>query len=213
MARLCYFIGRPIRCLIDGGSMATPSSQEITQLLIAWSHGDQAALEKLTPLVHDELRRLAQRYMARERHGHTLQTTALVNEAYLRLIDQESRQWQNRAHFFGVAAQMMRHILMDYARTQHRMKRGGEAIQVSLAEAAGISQGRASDLLALDDALTALATLNARHSQVVELRFFGGLSLEEIAEVLKVSVGTVRRDWSLAKAWLYDELSNKGGGE
>lgn len=193
--------------------MAVPSTQEITQLLIAWGQGDRAALERLTPLVYDELRRLAHRYMARERAGHTLQTTALVNEAYLRLIDrEESKQWQNRAHFFGLAAQMMRHTLTDYARTQHREKRRGEAIQVSLAEAAEVPQGRAADLLALDDALTALAALNPRHSQVVGLRFFGGLGLEEVAKVLKVSVGTVRRDWSLAKAWLYDELSQRGSG-
>jgi RNA polymerase sigma-70 factor (ECF subfamily) len=189
------------------GSMTTPSPHEITQLLIAWSDGDEASLEKLTPLVNDELHRLAKRYMARERPGHILQTTALVNEAYLRLIDWKNARWQNRAHFFGLAAQLMRRVLVDFARAQGREKRGGEALRVSLSEAADIPKEQSADLVALDDALNALAELDMRHSRVVELRFFGGLSLEEMADVLKVSVSTVRRDWSLAQAWLYRELS------
>jgi RNA polymerase sigma factor (TIGR02999 family) len=165
------------------------------------------ALEKLTPLVYDELHRLARRYMGRERPGHTLQTTALVNEAYVRLVDWKNVQWQNRAHFFAVSAQIMRRILVDFARARDYAKRGGGARKVSLDEAAMISGGRGRDLVALDEALNALARLDGRQSRVVELRFFGGLSLEEISEVLKVSVGTVRRDWSLARAWLYRELS------
>jgi len=190
--------------------MANLSTQNITQLLVAWGQGDEAALGQLSPLVYGELHRLAQHYMAGERHGHLLQTTALVNEAYLRLIDWKNVEWQNRAHFFGLAAQMMRRILVDFARAQYREKRGGEALQVSLSEAADIPQERGMDLVALDDALSALTRLDPRQARVVELRFFGGLSLEETAEVLKVSVGTVRRDWSLAKAWLYDELNVKG---
>lgn len=173
--------------------MTTRSPQEVTQLLAAWSNGDQAALDELMPLVYAELRRLARRYMNRESPGHTLQTTALVNEAYLRLVDAREVRWQNRAHFFAVAAQMMRRILVDFARSRQNLKRGGDVQQVSL-----------------DEALSTLAALDPRQAQVVELRFFGGLSNEETAEVLKVSVGTVRRDWSLAQAWLYREL-NRGG--
>jgi RNA polymerase sigma factor (TIGR02999 family) len=190
--------------------MANLSTQNITQLLVAWGQGDEAALEQLSPLVYGELHRLARHYMAGERSGHLLQTTALVNEAYLRLIDWKNVEWQNRAHFFGLAAQMMRRILVDFARAEHRAKRGGDALRVSLTQAANILQEQNADLVALDDALNALAELDARQSRVVELRFFGGLSLEEIAAVLDVSVGTVRRDWSLAKAWLYDRLSAKG---
>src|SRR5262245_43564853 len=182
--------------------MAIPSTKEITQLLIAWNNGDQSALERITPLVHQELHRLAKRYMAGERHGHILQTTALVNEAYLRLIDWKNVRWQNRAHFFGLAAQMMRHILVDFARAQRRGKRGGQALQVSLAEADCIAQEQSPDLVALDDALQELETLDPRQARVVELRFFAGLSQEETAEALQVSVATVRRDWSLAEAWL-----------
>jgi len=175
-------------------------------LLEAWSHGDKAALDKLTPLVHDERRHLAHRYMSRERVGHTLQTTALVNEAYVRLVDQKNMQWQNRAHFFAVAAQVMRHILIDQARTHTRVKRGGEAQRVSLADADPMSPERAAELLALDEALNELAKIDERRSKVVELRYFGGLSIEETAEVLRVKPITVSRDWRWAKAWLFRAL-------
>lgn len=191
--------------------MTAPSQKRITELLVAWGNGDQASLEKLTPLVYSELHRLARRYMGRERPGHTLQTSALVNEAYIRLIDWKSVQWQNRAHFFAVSAQLMRRILVDFARSRDYAKRGGGARQVSLDDAAVVPTGRGADLVALDEALNTLATLDARQSRVVELRFFGGLKLEEIAEVLKVSVGTVRRDWSLARAWLHRELDKAPG--
>ena len=188
------------------------SPQEVTQLLIAWSNGDQAALDELVPLVYGELRRVARRYMRRERVGHTLQTTALVNEAYLRLIDASRVQWQNRAHFYAIAAQLMRRILVDYARSHNYVKRGGEAHHLPLEDAAVFSAEQAPDLVALDDALKSLAAFDPRKSQVVELRFFGGLSVEETAEVLKVSPRTVLSDWSLAKAWLLRELSNTGEG-
>jgi RNA polymerase sigma-70 factor, ECF subfamily len=187
--------------------VTTSSQKQITELLVAWGNGDEAALEQLTPLVYNELHRLARRYMGRERPGHTLQTSALVNEAYIRLIDWQNVRWQNRAHFLGVSAQIMRRILVDFARSREYAKRGGGARQVSLAEAAGIPGERGADLVALDEALHLLAELDDRQSRVVELRFFGGLSLEESAEVLKVSVGTVRRDWSLARAWLHRQLS------
>jgi RNA polymerase sigma factor (TIGR02999 family) len=180
---------------------------EITQLLLAWGRGEQAALDQLTPLVYDELRRLAHRYMGRERPGHTLQTSALVNEVYLRLVDSSHVRWRNRTHFFAVSAQLMRRILVDFARSRHNLKRGGDARQVSLDEALLVSHENSTDLVALDDALKALASLDARQSRAVELRFFGGLSVEETAEVLHVSEGTVRRDWSLARAWLYRELA------
>jgi RNA polymerase sigma factor (TIGR02999 family) len=183
----------------------------VTQLLVSWGSGDQAALEALTPLVHQELRRIAARCMAGERPGHILQATALVNEAYLRLIDWNQVQWQNRAHFFAVASQIMRRVLVDVARTRDRAKRGRGQVHVSLSEAAAVPAGplvRGVDLVALDDALKTLERLNARQSRVVELRFFGGLSLEEAAHVLDVSVGTVRRDWSLAQAWLFRELGS-----
>jgi RNA polymerase sigma-70 factor, ECF subfamily len=189
--------------------MAEPSPQEITQLLMAWSKGDEAALEKLIPLVYKELHRLAHRYLGREHTGHTLQTTALVHEAYMRLIDWKNVQWQNRAHFFAISAQLMRRILVDFARSRHFAKRGGGMRQIEFDEAMAIAPARSVDLVALDDALKALATLDARRSQVVELRFFGGLSIAETAEVLKVSSGTVRRDWSLAQAWLHRELSKE----
>ncbi len=184
----------------------TPTSQEITQLLVAWGNGDQAARDELMPLVYEELRRLAHRYMVRERPGHTLQTSALVNEAYLRLIDQKDVHWQNRAHFFGIAAQMMRRILVDYARKRRYDKRGGDARPVSLDEAMIVSDARAAEVVALDDALKGLVEIDPRKSQIVELRFFGGLSIEETAEVLAVSPGTVMRDWTLAKAWLRREI-------
>jgi len=187
--------------------MSVPSS-EITGLLVDWSDGDQTALEKLLPLVERELHRLAHSYMRRESPDHTLQTTALVNEAYLKLIDQKKTRWQNRAHFFGIAAQIMRRILLNYARDQHRKKRGGGAIQVSLSEASMVSLKQTRELIALDDALVRLADLDERKSRVVELRYFGGLNVEETAEVLKVSPITVMRDWKFAKAWLSREIEN-----
>ena len=187
--------------------MTATSSHEITRLLIAWSDGDQTAMDKLVPLVYGELRRLARRYMHREAPGHLLQTTALVNEAYIRLIDANQVRWQNRAHFFAISARVMRRILVDFARRSRQLKRGGKVNKVSLAETVVASEGQAADLLAVDDALTALTALDPRQSQVVELRFFGGLKDNEIAEVLKVSHGTVRRDWRLARAWLHRELS------
>lgn len=183
-----------------------PPTHEVTQLLLAWGDGDRAALDRLLPLVYAELRRLAGHYLAGERRGHTLQATALVNEAYLRLIDSGARQWQNRAHFVGVAAQMMRQILVDHARARGSLKRGGGALQVTFDEGAIIAHGRAAEIVALDDALTALAEVDERKSRVVELRFFGGLSIEETAEALRVSPGTVMRDWTLAKAWLRREM-------
>jgi RNA polymerase sigma factor (TIGR02999 family) len=186
----------------------TASPHQVTQLLAAWSDGDQAARDQLMPLVYDELHRLAHQYMNRERPGHTLQTSGLVNEAFLRLVDQRDVKWQNRAHFFGIAAQMMRRILVDYARNRRYAKRGGAAHQVSLEEAMIVSEERAADVLALDDALKGLAEFDLRKSQIVELRFFGGLSIDETAEVLAVSPGTVMRDWTLAKAWLRREMSS-----
>lgn len=179
----------------------TPSPQ-VTQLLVAWGNGDEAARDELMPLVYQELHRLAHQYMKRETPGHTLQTSALVNEAFVKLVDQKDVHWQNRAHFFGIAAQLMRRILVDHARSRQYLKRGGGAHHVSLEEAAIVSQERAADVVALDDALTSLAAIDERKSRIVELRFFGGLSIEETAEVLAVSPGTVMRDWTLAKAWL-----------
>ena len=188
--------------------MRTHSPQEITRLLVAWSDGDESALEDLTPLVHEELHRLAHHYMSPERAGHTLQTSALVNEAYVRLIDWKNVRWQSRAHFFGVSAQLMRRILVDFARSRRYQKRGGGEPLVALDDVALMSDKKGADLVALDEALRSLAELDARQSKVVELRFFGGLSIEEAAEVLKVSAGTVRRDWSLARAWLHRELAS-----
>jgi RNA polymerase sigma factor (TIGR02999 family) len=187
--------------------MAQSSVQEITKLLLAWGKGEEAAFERLMPLVYEELRKLARSYMNRQRPGHTLQTTALVNEAYLRLIDTSQVQWQNRAHFFAVSANLMRRILVDFARSQGNLKRGGGAQHISLEQALEISTDRSAELVALDDALKTLATMNSRQSQIVELRYFGGLSEEEVATVLKISTRTVRRDWSLARAWLYRELT------
>ena len=189
--------------------MTTPAPKEVTQLLIAWSNGEEEALEKLAPLIYDELRRIARRYMKREPAGHTLQTTALVNEAYLRLIEQKGMKWQNRAHFFAISAQLMRRILVSMARARHANKRGGEARQVSLDEALLISEERAAELVALDEAMNELAALDPRRSRVVELRYFGGLSVEETAEVLNISPETVMRDWKRAKAWLYTQLNRK----
>jgi RNA polymerase sigma factor (TIGR02999 family) len=181
-------------------------SEEITQLLLAWNEGDAQALDRLMALVHDELHVLAHRYMAAERPGHPLQTTALVNEAYLRLVDSSRVRWQSRAHFFAVSATLMRRILVDAARARTQLKRGGAAIQVSLDEALAVSSEPPADVIALDGALTALAAFDERKSRVVELRFFGGLTVEETADVLKVSVMTVMRDWNLAKVWLLREL-------
>ena len=184
---------------------------DISQLLRAWSEGDQSALDRLTPIVYRELHRLARRYMRGERPGHSLQTTALVNEAYIRLVDYERMQWQNRAHFFAVSAQLMRRILVEHAR-RHNLKRGGGVPHVALEEAATVSLDRAGSMVALDDAMNELARIDARKVQVVEMRFFGGLSVEETAEVLKVSPVTVMRDWSTAKAWLYRELTGGSDG-
>lgn len=183
--------------------------QDITQLLKDWSNGDAEAPTQLMPLVYQELRRLANHYMAHERDSHTLQPTALVNEAYLRLIDQTRVTWQNRAHFFGIAAQLMRRVLLDHARAHHAEKRGGVAKRLSLNEAAILPEERAADLIALDEALKGLAKLDERKSRIVELRFFGGLGVDETAEVLGIHRATVLRDWSVAKAWLYRELSKE----
>jgi RNA polymerase sigma-70 factor (ECF subfamily) len=182
------------------------SESNVTQLLRDWSAGDKGAFDQLVPLVQAELRRLARRYVARERAGHTLQTSALVNEAYLRLVDQQSVAWKDRAHFLAVAAQVMRHVLVDYARRRGYAKRGGGAFKVSLSEAAPVAYERAAELLALDAALDALAAYDPRKSRVVELRFFGGLSVDETAEALGVAPVTVMREWRAAKAWLLDEL-------
>ena len=187
--------------------MSDAPPKSITQLLVAWGDGDRAALDQLVPLVHAELRRLARGYMRGERAGHTLQTTALVNEAYLRLVEQRHVRWQNRAHFLAIAAQLMRRILVDYARRRQYQKRGGGALQVTLAEAESVAFERTPDLVALDEALRSLAEIDPRRSQVVELRFFGGLSIEETAEVLKVSPTTVERDWTIAKAWLHKTVT------
>ena len=189
--------------------MVAPSDQGITQLLRAWGNGDRQALERLTPLVYEELHRAAHRYMADERAGHTLQTTALVNEVYLRLVDVRGVNWQNRAHFFAICARTMRRILIDFARSRQYQKRGGEAVSVALDDALGVSAQPAVDLVALDDALKGLAKLDLRKIEVVELRFFGGLSVEETAEVLKISPDTVMRDWKFARAWLARELSGE----
>ena len=183
------------------------SSQNITKLLLNWRNGDQEALDRLMPLVYEELRRMANYYMRNERKGHTLQTSALVNEAYLRLVDHENIEWQNRSHFFGLAAQAMRRILVDHARSRNYQKRGGAAQQVSLDEAATLAEDRAAELIALDDALQELAKLDPRKSQIVEMRYFGGLTGEEVAEALSISTATVSRDWETAKAWLLRELS------
>ena len=187
--------------------MSPRAPSDATNLLLAWSGGDASAFDKLVPLVYQELRVLAQRYMRRERPDHTLRPTALVNEAYLRLIDVNRIQWQNRAHFLAFAAQTMRRILVEFARNRHRQKRGGDAIHVTLGDVAEMAEEKQADLVALSDALTALASFDARMSQIVELRFFGGLSVQETADVLKVSAETVMRDWKTAKVWLLRELS------
>jgi RNA polymerase sigma factor (TIGR02999 family) len=184
-------------------------TSSVSYLLQRWSAGDRAALDELLPLVYDKLRRLARRYMRQQAVGHTLQTTALIHEAYLRLAGQEEKQWENRAHFFAVAAQAMRHILVDYARARKMTKRGGGAVQVSLDEALTLGAERSAELVALDEALTALAQLHERQSQVVELRFFGSLTEEEIGAVLQIAPRTVRSDWRMARLWLRRELSRK----
>lgn len=189
--------------------MTAPHSSEITRLLHAWGGGDATALEKLVPLVNAELRRLARRYMGHESPGHTLQPTALINEVYLRLIDWRGVRWQDRAHFFGVAAGLMRRTLVDHARRHRTSKRGGHALTISFDETAVGPPERTADLIAIDDALNALATRDPRKSKIVELRFFGGLTVEETAEVLQISSRTVKREWSLARAWLYCELTQE----
>jgi len=186
-----------------------PTPQNITQLLAAWRDGNQSALDELYPLVYDELHRLARRYMSRERKGHTLQTTALINEAYVRLVGQKVN-WANRSHFFAISAQIMRRILIDHARRHAYAKRGGGAQQVSLEEAAIVTPDQSGELLRLDEALKSLAEMDPRRSQVVELRYFGGLNNEEIAGVLNVSENTVTRDWNMARAWLYQQLTGSG---
>jgi RNA polymerase sigma-70 factor (ECF subfamily) len=188
----------------------TSPDGDVSMLLRAWSKGDQSALDKLAPIVYDELRRLARHYLGRERAGHSLQATALVNEAYLRLVDYKRMRWENRAHFFAVSAQLMRRILVDHAR-RHNLKRGGGVQHVALEDTAVVGGGRAENLVVLDDAMQALARIDPRKAHVVELRFFGGLSVEETAEVLKVSPVTVMRDWSTARAWLYREMSGGSG--
>src|SRR5437868_3612584 len=187
----------------------SPAQQEVTQLLGDWSGGDEAALEKLIPLVQPELHRLAHHYMSRERAGHTLQTTAILNDAYLRLVDNTKPLWQNRTHFVAAAAQLMRRIIVDHARARHSLKRGGGALKISLDEAALVTERRSDELLALDEALETRAVQDARKSQIVELRYFGGLTVVETAEFLKLSRWTVEREWNMAKAWLYRALSGE----
>jgi len=183
--------------------------ENVTQLLIEWGKGDKEALDKLVPLVYEELRRQAARYLRHERVGHTLQTTALIHEAYVRLVDQRNVHWQNRAHFFGIAAQMMRRILIDHARSKKRAKRGGSDIRISFTEASLKTPDRDLDIVALDEALERLAQIDEQQSRIVELRFFSGLTVEETAEVLSISTATVKRDWSMAKAWLHREISGE----
>jgi RNA polymerase sigma-70 factor, ECF subfamily len=184
-----------------------PASHEVTQILVDWGNGDQKALDKLLPLVNAELRKLAGQYMRRERQGHTLQTSALVNEAYLRLIDQQRVQWQNRAQFLGVAAQLMRRILIDYARSRHYQKRGGGALKVSLDETVAATEAQSAELLAVNEVLEKLSLMDARKGRIVELRFFGGLTEQETAEVIGISLPTVQREWRAAKAWLLRMLT------
>ena len=191
--------------------MMTPASpqQQVTKLLCQWRDGDPNALEKLIPLVQPELQRLAQHYMSRERPGHTLQTTALLDDAYLQLAEKGDVRWENRAHFFAVAAQIMRRIMVDHARQRHALKRGGGAIKITLDECAAVTETRAAELLALDEALEKLAAADQRKAKVVEMRYFGGLTMEEIADVLKIHVNTVMRDWAAARAWLFAALSGE----
>jgi RNA polymerase sigma-70 factor, ECF subfamily len=190
--------------------MTAPSPNDVTQLLVEWRNGSTSALDRLIPLVEKELRRLARSYMRRERADHTLQTTALINEAYMRLVKQRNVQWENRAHFFAIAAQLMRRVLIDHAKSTRRVKRGGAALRVSFEDVAAPSADRSEELIALDAALEKLAAIDARKGRVVEMRYFGGLTLEEAAEVLEISPNTVMRDWRMARAWLEREIS--GGG-
>ncbi|MEP6920179.1 MAG: sigma-70 family RNA polymerase sigma factor [bacterium] len=187
----------------------TETPANVTELLVGWGKGDKEALDKLVPVVYDELRRQAARYLRHERVGHTLQTTALIHEAYLRLVDQKNVHWQNRAHFFGIAAQLMRRILVDHARAKKRVKRGGSDIRVSLTGVVLKAQDQGLDIVALDEALDRLAAIDEQQSKIVELRFFSGLTVEETAEVLSISPATVKRDWSMAKAWLHREISGE----
>ena len=191
--------------------MTIPSSpsNEVTQLLVAWSNGDKTALDRLMPLVYNELRRLARHYMNRERPGLTLQTTGLVNEAYLRLVDQNKMRWEDRAHFFGIAARLMREILIEHARSRHAAKRGGAQVRLSLSEVERIASKPDVNLIALHEALVRLEALDPRKSRIVELRYFGGLGIEETAEVIGVSAATVKRDWSMARAWLRCEIGDE----
>ena len=188
--------------------MANDSSHQITLLLLDWSEGDENALERLMPLVYEELRRMAKNYMRRQPSGHTFQTTELIHEAYLKIASGKEKKWQNRAHFFGVAAKAMRHILVDYAKSKHRQKRGGRQHRITFVEAAAVSSGRSEEIIALDEALNRLAVLDERKVRVVEMKFFGGLKIEEIAGVLKISPETVKRDWNFAQTWLLRELEN-----
>jgi len=185
-----------------------PNSPEITQLLVAWGKGDETALDQLIPVVYGELRRIAGNFMRRQNQGHTLQASALVNEAFLRLVDSNKVNWQSRTHFFAVSAQLMRRVLVDAARRRNSQKRGGDRFRITLDDRIDISDENETDLVALDEALTRLADLNPRHSRIVELRYFGGLTEEQVAETLSVSARTVRRDWSVARAWLYRELQS-----
>jgi RNA polymerase sigma factor (TIGR02999 family) len=191
--------------------MAASSPTDVTQMLLDWSKGNQSALDKLMPLIYDELRRLASSYLRRERPDHTLQATALVHEAYLRLADQQHLHFQSRAHFFGLAAQVIRGILVDHARSHYAAKRGGALRKLSLDEAIEVEERREVDLIALDEALASLALLDPQQSRIVELRYFGGLTIEETAEFLRISPATVKRDWNTARAWLHREISNRGG--
>ncbi len=188
--------------------MAARTTEQITQLLAGWGRGDAAALDELTPLIYNELHRIAHRHMRRERPGHTLQTSALINEAYIRLIDQREARWQSRAHFFAIASKLMRRILVDRARSKGYAKRGGNAQQVSLDEGMAAPGGRDTDLVALDDALKDLETVDERKCRIVDMRFFGGLSLEEIGEALEISVPTVEREWRAARAWLHRAMAS-----
>jgi RNA polymerase sigma factor (TIGR02999 family) len=198
-----YYFAEP------GTNKMLSPQQGVTQLLVAWGEGDKAALDELMPVVYDELRRVAQRYLSRERANHTLQTTALVHEAYLRLIDQRSVNWQNRAQFFGIAAQMMRRILINHAKDRHAKKRQGYSEKVALDEAVSFFEQRELDLMALDEALDGLAALDPQQTRIVELRFFGGLTIEEVAEVVEMSPATVKREWESAKLWLRRQLADR----
>jgi RNA polymerase sigma factor (TIGR02999 family) len=191
---------------VSGQRMSQPT-QNVTTLLLDWSRGDKAALDQLIPIVYDELRRQAARYLRRERVGHTLQTTALIHEAYIRLVDQRNVRWQNRAHFYGIAAQLMRRILVDHARSKGRAKRGGSDIRVSLEDSTVVTNSQDLDIVALDQALERLAIIDPQQAKIVELRFFSGLTVEETAEVLSISPATVKREWSMAKAWLHREIN------